>query len=55
MYLNDVLIASQSMAEHDEHIRKVLLRLREAGLRLKPSKCTFLTEEIKYLGHMLTP
>ena len=55
VYLDDVLIASQSMNEHVEHIKKVLLHLKEAGLRLKPSKCTFATEEIEYLGHTLTP
>ena len=49
VYIDDVLIASQSMEEHVEHIRKVLLRLRESGLKLKPSKCTFATEENKYL------
>ena len=55
MYLDDILIASQPMTEHVGHIRKVLLHLKEAGLRLKPSKCTFATEEIEYLGHTLTP
>ena len=55
VYLDDMLIASQSMEEHVEHIQKVLLRLKESGLRLKPSKCTFTTEEIEYLGHTLTP
>ena len=33
----------------------MLLCLKEAGLRLKPSKCTFAMEEIEYLGHTLTP
>ena len=54
VYLDDVLIASQSMEEHTNHVKKVLLRLKEAGLRLKPSKCTFATEEIEYLGHTLS-
>ena len=55
VYLDDVLIASQSMTEHMEHVQKVLLRLKEAGLQLKPSKCMFATDEIEYLGHTLTP
>ena len=36
-------------------ISKILLCLKEARLRLKPSKCTFATEDIEYLGHTLTP
>ena len=51
----DILIASASMDEHLEHVEKVLKRLKQAGLRLKPSKCTFATTEIQYLGHTLTP
>ena len=55
VYLDDILIASASMDEHLEHVEKVLKRLIQAGLRLKPSKCTFATTEIQYLGHTLTP
>ena len=55
MYLDDLLIASKSMSEHMVHVKKVLLRLKDAGLRLKPSKCMIATEEIEYLGHTLTP
>ena len=55
VYLDDLLIASKSMSEHMVHVKKVLLRLKDAGLRLKPSKCMIATEEIEYLGHTLTP
>ena len=33
---------------------KVLTRLEEAGLRLKPSKCAFAQEKVEYLGHTLS-
>ena len=55
VYLDDLLIASKSMTEHMVHVKKVLSRLKDVGLRLKPSKCMFATEEIEYLGHTLTP
>ena len=55
MYLDDLLIASKSMNEHMVHVKKILSRLKDAGLCLKPSKCMFATEEIEYLGHTLTP
>ena len=38
VYLDDLLIASKSMTEHMAHVQKILLRLKDAGLRLKPSK-----------------
>ena len=55
VYLDDILIASKSISEHMEHVQKVLQQLKEAGLQLKPGKCTFATTEIQYLGHTLTP
>ena len=33
----------------------VLLRLQEANLKLKPSKCHFARQEVQYLGHVITP
>ena len=39
VYLDDLVIFSQSWEEHCEHLRTVLQRLREAGLTAKPAKC----------------
>ena len=33
----------------------MISRLRNAGLKLKPSKCYFNRVEVKYLGHVITP
>jgi hypothetical protein len=49
-YLNDILIYSDTMEEHLQHIRRVLERLTTAGLHLKPEKCEFHKTEVKYLG-----
>ena len=54
LYLDDLLIVSQSAAEHQEHIKKVLAQLHKAGLKLKPSKCRFAHTGAGYLGHTLT-
>ena len=54
IYLDDILIASSSMEEHVVHVARVLDKLMEAGLRLKPSKCAFAHREIDYLGFTLT-
>ena len=55
VYLDDILIVSKIMSEHREYVQKVLQRLKESGLRLKPSEYSFATTEIEYLGHTLTP
>jgi hypothetical protein len=49
-YLDDILIYSKTETEHTEHVRKVLQRLREAGLFAKISKCEFFVTETKFLG-----
>ena len=54
IYIDDVLVCSQTFEEHLTHLREVLLRLRQAGLRLKAKKCLFLREEVPYLGHVVT-
>ena len=54
IYLGDILIASRNFSEHINHITQVLKRLQEAGLRVKPSKCTFAENQIDYLGFTIS-
>jgi len=53
VYLDDMLIYSRDQKEHKAHVRKVLERLREAGLFLKPSKCQFHVQEVEFLGFVI--
>ena len=39
IFLDDLLVFSETPAEHLERIEKVFLKLRAAGLKLKPKKC----------------
>ena len=39
VYLDDVIIYSNNLTEHKKHIKAVLEKIREANLKLKPSKC----------------
>ena len=55
VYIDDVLVFSRTLVEHLEHLRRVICRLQSAGLKLKPSKCKFIREEVEYLGHLITP
>jgi RNase H-like domain found in reverse transcriptase/Reverse transcriptase (RNA-dependent DNA polymerase)/Integrase zinc binding domain/Integrase core domain len=54
-YIDDILVFSNSVSEHEEHLRQVFWRLREAGLKLHPKKCKFFCTEVEYLGHMIRP
>ena len=49
VYLDDIIIFSQTMEEHLQHMRKVLEALRQAGLKLKLEKCEFAKKQLKYL------
>ena len=49
-YLNDILVYSDTLDEHEIHVRRILEALSSAGLHLKPEKCEFHRQEVKYLG-----
>ena len=53
-YLDDILIYSKNRKEHSTHVRKVLERLRAAGLQADIDKCEFFVTETKYLGLIIS-
>src|ERR1700739_1311011 len=53
VFLDDVLIYSQTKAEHAQHLRTVLQVLRDKKLYAKLSKCEFFSTEIGFLGHVI--
>ena len=54
IYLDDVIVFSQTEEEHLTQLRAVFEHFREHGLKLKPSKCHFLQKEIAFLGHKVS-
>jgi len=54
IFIDDILIYSRNIKEHEEHLRIVLQTLREHQLYGKFSKCDFYKEQIQYLGHIIT-
>ena len=54
VYLDDIIVFSPTEEEHVFRLRKVFERLRQHGLKLKPSKCKFFQKEIDYLGHRVS-
>jgi len=54
VYLDDILIYSEDVLEHDLHVRKVLDRLRAAGLQVDIKKSEFRVTRTKYLGFIIS-
>lgn len=52
-YIDDILIASSNLEEHESHLRTVLRRLQEHSLRLNLAKCEFGKSQLSFLGHMI--
>ena len=54
VYLDDIIIFSDTKEEHLKRLEAVFQKLAAAGLKLKPSKCFLFREEIEYLGHVVS-
>ncbi|CAM6086541.1 unnamed protein product [Calypogeia fissa] len=52
-YIDDILVFSSTVKEHQTHLQAVFERLRTHGLRLHPGKCKFFQEQVEYLGHVI--
>jgi SepF-like predicted cell division protein (DUF552 family) len=51
IYLDDILMYSQTQVEHETHVRQVLQRLRDYGLYAKLEKCSFDYKKVEFLGY----
>ena len=55
VFFDDILVYSPTLEEHIEHVTEVLGILRQHQLYAKwSSKCSFVQEQVKYLGHIIT-
>ena len=53
VYLDDILIYSNTYEEHVQHIRQVLEILRQNQLYANPRKCVFAKQEVEFCGHIV--
>lgn len=53
-YIDDVLVFSKTVEQHLANLEAVFIRLDQAGLKLKPKKCHFFREKVKFLGHVVS-
>ena len=54
VFVDNILIYSQSEEEHEDHLRIVLQALKEHQLYTKFSKCEFWLTEVRFLGHVVS-
>ena len=53
-YIDDIVIATETIEDHLERIREVFKCLREAGFKMRAEKCDFMRTETKYLGRVVS-
>ena len=53
-FLDDLIVFSQTLEEHETRLGQVFDRLRNFGLKLSPEKCSFFCKSVSYLGHIVS-
>ena len=53
-YPDDMIVYSASSQNHVEHVRLVLRRLKENGIKIKAEKCHLFKKEVVYLGRIVS-
>ena len=53
VFIDDILIYTKTVEEHEDMVRWVLRRLCEEGYYANPDKCEFFQREVSFLGHVI--
>jgi len=54
-FIDDILVATDTEEGHDKLVEKVLRRLEENNLFVKPEKCKWKVREVEFLGVVIGP
>ncbi len=54
VYIDDIIIFSETLTLHIEHLREVFELLKKAGMKVKIQKCRFAQKSVEYLGHIVS-
>lgn len=54
IYLDDIIIYSNTFEEHVDRLEQIFRRLREIHLKLSPKKCEFCKQKVKYVVHIVS-
>lgn len=54
VYFDDIIVFAPDTNQLVQRCTEILDRLREHGLKLKPSKCQFAVDSVRFLGHIIS-
>ena len=54
VYMDDIIVQGDGLEDNIKNLEEVLVRLQEAKLTVKLSKCDFFKPSVKYLGHIVS-
>ncbi|CAC5375540.1 unnamed protein product [Mytilus coruscus] len=54
LYMDDIIVPGETFEEELLRLEHVFQRMREANLKLKPSKCILFQKSVKFLGHVVS-
>ena len=54
VYLDDVIVYSETVLEHIDRLEVIFQKLKKAGLTLKPKKCNLFRKQVPFLGHVVS-
>lgn len=55
VYMDDIVVFSKSLQEHIYHLQLIFQKIREFNLKIELDKCEFLSKNVEFLGHLITP
>ena len=53
-YIDDILVASSTPEEHENHLRQIFERLHNYGVVVNAQKCVFGQREVTFLGYLVS-
>lgn len=53
VYLDDIIVFSQTFEDHISKLDSVFKRIQEAGLKIAPKKCFIFQKQVSFLGHVV--
>lgn len=54
VFIDDLIIFSETLEEHEERLLRILTHLKEYGLKLSAEKSRFFQSSVRYLGHIVS-
>ena len=54
-YIDDILVFSRNVSEHNLHLQRLFTKLTEYGITINPNKCILAKQSLDFLGYRISP